>query len=71
MVEGPNDVYICAPCLHRTKAIILVMGGTPQCSFCGKHAAGARSVEGPSGIHMCADCVEAGLAIVPDHEVRR
>src|SRR5688572_5722461 len=68
MVEGPDDVYMCAPCLHRSKEIILAMAGSARCSFCGRDVAAMRSVEGPGDIHMCADCVDAALAIVSEHE---
>jgi hypothetical protein len=68
MVEGPDDVYICAPCLHRSKAILLVMGGTQRCSFCGKVVAASRTVEGPGDIHMCAACVDVGLGMVKGQE---
>ena len=69
MLEGPNDVYMCVPCLHIAEEIVRPKPPPPprECSFCGKSMT-TPWVEGPADVYMCSDCVHVGRRLVSEHE---
>lgn len=67
MIEGPNQVCVCVPCLHASKKILLAVNRTARCSFCGKIVPDtANLVKGIGEVRLCADCLELGLKIASD-----